>query len=159
MFRPAAGQDLLELWFPGVHSDIGGGGPPEGCRLWWNSFQWMQEQAATAGLYFDAEKLNALVAEKPSQAWAEPINSSFQSASWYLGEIWPKLTYCPKLKIRYPRCNFGRHRDIHSGALIDQAALVRIRAPDLAYIPKNLPKTFISSVKALAELSPYLPVP
>ncbi|PYI61972.1 MAG: hypothetical protein DMF07_14700 [Verrucomicrobia bacterium] len=119
----------------------------------------MQEQAATAGLYFDAEKLNALVAEKPSQAWAEPINSSFQSASWYLGEIWPKLTYCPKLKIRYPRCNFGRHRDIHSGALIDQAALVRIRAPDLAYIPKNLPKTFISSVKALAELSPYLPVP
>ena len=109
----------------------------KGGRLWWNSFKWMQEQAASAGLYFDAEKLNALVAEKPSQAWAEPINSSFEPATWYLGEIWPKLTYCPKLKIRYPRCNFGRYREIHSGALIDQAALVRIRAPDLAYISKK----------------------
>ena len=34
LFRPAPGQDVLELWFPGVHSDIGGGGPPEGGRLW-----------------------------------------------------------------------------------------------------------------------------
>ena len=159
LFRPALGQDVLELWFPGVHSDIGGGGPPERGRLWWNSFQWMQVQAATAGLYFDAEKLNALVAEKPSQAWAEPTNSSFEPATWYLGEIWPKLTYCSKLKIRYPRCNFGRYREIHSGALIDQAALLRIRAPDLAYSPKKLPKTFISCVKALAELPPYLSVP
>jgi len=142
-----------------VHSDIGGGGPPERGRLWWNSFQWMQVQAASTGLYFDAEKLNALVAEKPSQAWAEPINSSFEPATWYLGEIWPKLTYCPKLKNRYPRCNFGRNREIHSGALIDQAALLRIRAPDLAYGPRNVPKTFISSVKALTEVPPYLPVP
>ena len=119
----------------------------------------MQVQAASTGLYFDAEKLNALVAEKPSQAWAEPINSSFEPATWYLGEIWPKLTYCPKLKNRYPRCNFGRNREIHSGALIDQAALLRIRAPDLAYGPRNVPKTFISSVKALTEVPPYLPVP
>ena len=159
LFRPAPTQDVLELWFPGVHSDIGGGGPPERGRLWWNSFQWMQVQAATAGLYFDAEKLNALLAEKPSQAWAEPVNSSFEPATWYLGEIWPKLTYCPKLKIRYPRCNFGRYREIHSGALIDQAALLRIRAPDLAYIPKNLPKTFISSAKALTEVPPYSSLP
>jgi hypothetical protein len=119
----------------------------------------MQEQAASAGLYFDTEKLNTLVAEKPSQAWAEPINSSFSPASWYLGEIWPKLTYCLKLKIRYPRCNLGRYREIHSGALIDQAALARIRARDLEYIPRNLPKTFVSSVKMLAELPPYLSVP
>src|SRR5206468_10792578 len=136
-----------ELWFPGVHSDIAGGGPPEGGPLRWNSFRWMQAQAATAGLYFDADKLNALVAEKPSQAWAEPINTSFKPATSLLGEILPKLTYCPKLKIRYPRCNFGRYREIHSGALIDQAALLRIRARDLAYSRESLPKTFISSGK------------
>jgi len=157
--RPAPGQDVLELWFPGVHSDIGGGGPPKRGRLWWNSFQWMQVQAAGAGLHFDAKKLKALVAEKPSQVWVEPMSSSFEPAIWYLGEIWPKLTYSSKLKIRYPRCNFGRVREIHSGALIDQAALLRIRAPDLAYCPKNMPKTFISSAKALTEAPPYLPVP
>jgi len=157
--RPAPGQDVLELWFPGVHSDIGGGGPPERGRLWWNSFQWMQVQAAGAGLYFDAKKLKALVAEKPSQVWVEPISSSFEPAIWYVGEIWPKLTYSSKSKIRYPRCNFGRVREIHPGALIDQAALLRIRAPDIAYCPKNLPKTFISSAKTLTEAPPYLPVP
>ena len=29
LFRPAPGQDVLELWFPGVHSDIGGGVHPK----------------------------------------------------------------------------------------------------------------------------------
>jgi uncharacterized protein (DUF2235 family) len=159
LFRPAHAQDVIELWFPGVHSDVGGGGPPERGRLWWNSFQWMQQQAATAGLYFDAEKLNALVAEKPLQTWAEPVNASFEPAMWYLGEIWPKLTYHSKLKIRYPRCNFGGYREIHSGALIDQSALSRIRARDLAYYPRNLPKAFISSIEALPEVPPYLSVP
>jgi hypothetical protein len=119
----------------------------------------MHVEAASAGLHFDAEKLNELVAEKPAQAWAEPVNSSFEPATWCLGEVWPKLTYCPKFKIRYPRCNLGRYREIHSGALIDQAALLRIRVPDVAYTPKNLPKTFISSVKALTQLPRYLPVP
>jgi len=140
LFRPAAGQDLLELWFPvciptlvgvvhqkAVHF---GGIRSNGCK----------NKQPLLALYFDAEKLNALVAEKPSQAWAEPINS-FVSICILVSRGNLAETYVlPELKIRYPRCNFGRHRDIHSGALIDQATLVRIRAPDLAYIPKNLAK-------------------
>jgi len=65
----------------------------------------MQEQAATAGLYFDAEKLNALVAEKAFASWAEPINSSFQSASWYLGKF-GRTYVLPEIKDSLPTCNF-----------------------------------------------------
>jgi uncharacterized protein (DUF2235 family) len=159
LFHPAQGQNVLELWFPGVHSDVGGGFAAECGRLWWNSFKWMQEQAASSGLYFDQDKLAALVADKPQRPWVEQINSSFRPAFWYVGEVWPKLTYCPKFDIRYPRCNFGRRRQVHQGALIDQAALERIRDADLRYTPRNMPATFISTVKALAKVPPYLAIP
>jgi uncharacterized protein (DUF2235 family) len=158
LFHPAQGQDILELWFPGVHSDIGGGFAPECGQLWWNSFQWMQEQAANAGLHFDEDKLNSLIANKPTRPWAEQINSSFKPVFWHLGEIWPKLTYCPSLKIRYPRCNFWRYREIHSGALIHRAALERIRDTSLRYAPKKLPQDFVSSVRARSDVPEYIAV-
>src|SRR5712691_6908580 len=120
------------------------------------SFKWMQEQAANAGLHFDEDKLNSLIANKPTRPWAEQINPSFKPLFWHVGEIWPKLTYCPRLKIRYPRCNFWRYRQIHSGALIHRAALERIREADLAYRPPKLSDAFISSVKALADAPSYI---
>lgn len=158
LFRSVQGQDILELWFPGVHSDIGGGFAAEYGQLWWNSFKWMQEQAADAGLHFDEDKLDALIANKPKQPWAEQINSSFKPVFWHVGEIWPKLTYCPRFGIRYPRCNLWRYRQIHQGALLYQAALERIRAANLGYAPSKLPKAFVSKVKALPTVPPYLAV-
>lgn len=48
-------NDAKQLWFPGVHSDIGGGYREKGlsdCTL-----EWMTNEAKAAGMYFDARQL------------------------------------------------------------------------------------------------------
>jgi len=48
---PAAGQTVRQVWFPGVHSDVGGGYKES--DLSDGSLQWMIERAKEAGLVFD----------------------------------------------------------------------------------------------------------
>ena len=51
-----ATQDLLEVWFPGDHTDIGGGwklGKGEQCPLSHTPLVWMAREAQRAGLRFD----------------------------------------------------------------------------------------------------------
>ncbi len=45
-----AGRDIRELWFPGVHSDVGGGYAD--CCLPNGALRWMMREAARAGLRF-----------------------------------------------------------------------------------------------------------
>jgi uncharacterized protein (DUF2235 family) len=54
LFKPVPGQDLQELWFAGVHSDIGGGYAEAEGGLWRESYQWMLECAIEAGLRTEA---------------------------------------------------------------------------------------------------------
>jgi uncharacterized protein (DUF2235 family) len=54
---------VMNVWFPGVHSDIGGGYAwPEESGLAMISFQWMVREAEKAGLFVDDAKMNALLA-------------------------------------------------------------------------------------------------
>jgi uncharacterized protein (DUF2235 family) len=39
LIRREPGQDALEVWFPGVHCDVGGGYPEEESGLWRTSFE------------------------------------------------------------------------------------------------------------------------
>ncbi len=53
-------QDILEIWFSGNHSDIGGGWPKHHTETWPLSHAplvWMVQEAQKAGLVFDSEKL------------------------------------------------------------------------------------------------------
>jgi hypothetical protein len=56
---PAAGQDIKQVWFPGDHSDVGGGhrttGLSDGALLWM-----LQEATDAVGLSFDPEKVAAV---------------------------------------------------------------------------------------------------
>lgn len=55
------GQRLEQVWFPGVHSDVGGGYPE--CGLSDLAFLWMVDRASTCGLAFDTEYIRAKVRE------------------------------------------------------------------------------------------------
>lgn len=54
----AKGQRLEQVWFPGVHSDVGGGQADP--RLSDISLQWMVDRAALCGIAFDESKLAGL---------------------------------------------------------------------------------------------------
>lgn len=50
-YKPKAGQSIEQMWFPGVHSNVGGGYPDR--SLADLSLEWMVKKAHDAGLAFD----------------------------------------------------------------------------------------------------------
>ncbi len=158
LFAEQGNHDAVELWFPGVHCDVGGGYAREYGRIWWAPFRWMLDEARQFGLGVDEGRLREVLTNPPERPWAESINNSLTPA-WYIGEVWPKLIWRKGRSFRLPRCNFARRRFIHQGALIEETALKRIRDGKLKYEPKNLSPDFRQSIKALAQVPKYLPVP
>src|SRR5262249_28955413 len=68
-------QTIKEVWFPGVHCDVGGGYPTDDSRLWHEPFKWMLSEAAAAGLYVDSQRLNDILqnsAKSPRNWSANP---------------------------------------------------------------------------------------
>ncbi len=56
-YQPKPGQTVVQMWFPGVHSDIGGGYAERGLSDL--TLQWMIDQASAAGLVFDGDAIDA----------------------------------------------------------------------------------------------------
>jgi uncharacterized protein (DUF2235 family) len=156
---PSPDQDAKELWFAGVHSDVGGGYPEEDGGLWRVTFEWMLGEAIAAGLLVDEQRLVRVRtrSRSPAQPWDEPQHESLRG-TWWIGEIVPKLVYDPATQRRRPAVGLGRRRTLESGALLDRSVLQRLR--DISYRPTNLTAGFIESVRALAALpssAPYMP--
>jgi uncharacterized protein (DUF2235 family) len=145
---PQPRQDAREVWFAGVHSDVGGGYPEAQGGLWRVTFEWMLREAMQAGLLVDDARL-AHVRKRtptPEKPWAEPQHESLHG-SWWLGEIVPKLIYDPATKRRSLSMGLGGCRALRAGDTIDGSVLARIRWG--GYQPPNLSARFIDEVKAL----------
>jgi uncharacterized protein (DUF2235 family) len=79
-----AGQRVLQVWFPGVHSDIGGGYPDKGIGD--TTWDFMMRQAADAGLVIDpAQRTPSLTLQE-----LPPLHESFD-------DTWRRLS--DKLRI------------------------------------------------------------
>ena len=150
-------QELHELWFPGVHSDVGGGYPEADGGLWRTPFGWVLDGAQGAGLLVDAGRLNTVLTRTPPPAapCEEPKHESL-TAGWWPAEFLPKLQYRRTLGRRVPAIGRGRHRQIDDGALIHACALHRLRN-DATYRPPNLSAAFVHAVCALPAVPASLP--
>ena len=153
LMQAAGSQDLVEAWFPGVHSDVGGGYPdtPKDGGLWRPPFEWILGEAQKAGLLLDPARFHeALQRTKPSpRPWTDRQHESLTPA-WWPAEFFPKLTWRPESSHRWPRLNLGRRRSIEDHALIHRSTLLRIR--DTAYAPPNLSTAFLDKVRGLTEV-------
>lgn len=155
LLEAAEGQDIKEYWFPGVHSDIGGGYADS--RLWQASFEWMVTEAKDAGLLLDRARYEALTKE-PTPAWIEEQHESLKGP-WWLAEFFPKMEWDYERKRRVPKFGFGRHRFVHEGATIDGAVLERLRRK-ANYQPPNLSGEFCGNIRQLPSVrgsEPYTP--
>jgi uncharacterized protein (DUF2235 family) len=102
LWRPSgrSGQsgpiDLMQVWFPGVHSDVGGGYPEAESGLSKYALEWMASEAQKAGLLIDRRKLNLLMGrEGRDYARATPNAPMHESLKgwWRLAEFVPKKRY------------------------------------------------------------------
>lgn len=151
-------QDLVEVWFPGVHCDVGGGysrlfskDPDRFSDLWRLSFDWISTEAEKAGLILDGNRLHKIlegVAQDPS---ADPQHESLEKW-WKLAEYCYKPVWNSQLRKREWKRGHGEPRTIPENAFIGGAALKRIRASDIQYAPRNLSEDFKQQVIALTEL-------
>lgn len=151
LFGNVDGQDALELWFAGVHSDVGGGYPESEGGLWRVTFDWMVSEAQRFGLIVDPARLQLVLnkSPRPANPWAEPQHESLKGI-WWVGEVFPKLVYDAETKTNHIRFNLGRRRAVPNGGLVPKPVLYRLR--DTPYSPPNFSTDFKNSVKTLATV-------
>jgi uncharacterized protein (DUF2235 family) len=140
-------QDLEERWFPGVHSDVGGGYADGG--LWRAPFRYITRAAARAGLRVDPARYRAVLREgwQPHRpAWGEGLHDSL-TALWLPAEVYPKLSFSFRLRRRVPRLNLASARFVEDGSVLHRSLVHRI-AHNPRYRPRNLTPAFIKKVVA-----------
>ena len=140
-------QDVHEVWFAGVHGDVGGGYPEVESGLAKVALQWMVEQTRSLGLFYRTQAVNELVLgqtpDKPSispDPHAKPHNS--MSWGWSVLEFLPQWRRKPEDGSRGSRLTiplFAR-RSIPAGARIHQSVADRVNGDER---PPNMPADFL----------------
>ena len=134
-------QDFRELWFAGVHSDVGGGFKEEESGLAKITLNWMVGEAELFDLKIDHAHLKKVL-RQPSPDPLAIAHDSFDFM-WRLAEFFPVRTWDhDSLKYRWRWPNLFRSRCIPAGALVHDSVARRIEARN-DYRPKNLPKNHV----------------
>jgi len=146
-------QDCRQVWFAGVHADIGGGYPEKQSALSKYPLLWMIEEAMRCGLAFNPQNIRQLaygVQRKGSPySYVAPdvageLHNSM-SAAWRLLEYVPRADKYKEWPQR--KSHLGHYipdaepRFIPDGAYVHESAVTR-RATVPGYEPINWPNSF-----------------
>jgi uncharacterized protein (DUF2235 family) len=113
--RPAGwAGDLEQAWFPGVHSNVGGGYAPDGLAN--EALHWLVEKAELLGLEFDTAYLSHFL-----PCFNSVLHDSMSRLYRAMGPVVRRL---------------GQH--VADGEAIHQCALDRIGLPSCRYQPANI---------------------
>jgi uncharacterized protein (DUF2235 family) len=143
-----AQQDILEVWFAGVHSDVGGSYAEAESQLSKIALRWMLCEAIRAGLLIDSARATDILGGKAPYVKPDPVTKNQHESLhgwWWLAEVWPKIAHQQDAEGGWRssiRLNLGRKRWIPPNPLVHQSVPLRLGAPDLDYRPKNLPRPF-----------------
>lgn len=151
LWRPARGEDVRQVWFAGVHSDVGGGYPDGENQLARIPLAWMLREAQDAGLKIDPVREERLLHEGSIDVCVEshataPAHESL-TRRWRAYEYLPIPRWAPTGDGGWTRrwqLHRGRARFVAQDALIHSSVRERMRrAP--GYAPPNLPRapTFV----------------
>ena len=139
-------QDVKEVWFAGVHCDVGGGYVDAESGLSQIALRWMLCEAEQAGLVVDQQRKADILGAKPPNLAPDP-NSKYLHESlekwWWIAEVWPKVSHRQAADGTWHktlRINLGRPRYIAPGVSIHESVQTRLNNPALGYKPSNLPQ-------------------
>jgi uncharacterized protein (DUF2235 family) len=144
-------RDVQQVWFPGVHCDVGGGYPEMTSSLSKYSLEWMLEEAKVAGLIVDpskeAEVLGLTGSGKYVPAAPDAARHESLKGLWHIAEFIPKRHWNWKAGRWEHRMNLYRRRTIPSGSLVHECVFLqgqeyRKRIPaDAVHISTRRPPT------------------
>ena len=142
-------ESLKQVWFPGVHSDVGGG--YKNSQLAKVPLEWMLQESEPLGLRIDPEMKQRIMGGDPKRYGpaADPLGEIHES----LVKLWNVVELLPSRRFNDHRNrdtwfppNFWRPRPVHnfdsngepSDPVIHQSVLTRMEGRK-DYRPKNLP--------------------
>ncbi len=140
-----AQQNILEVWFAGVHSDVGGSYPESESQLSQIALRWMLCEAELAGLSVDPHRKADILGGSPPHVPPDPVTKNQHESLkgfWWIAEVWPKVVHRQSVQgawHRSIRLNFGRRRWISPGSLVHRSVEQRLNDTRLGYKPNNLP--------------------
>ena len=138
-------QDVQEVWFAGVHSDVGGSYPEPESQLSQIPLRWILCEAELAGLKIDPQaKADILGGASPNVAPDPTTKNQHESLRgwWWIAEFWPKVVHVPTADGKWRkaiRVNCGRRRLIPPSPLVHESVEQRLQDAALGYAPPNLP--------------------
>ena len=145
--------DVKQVWFPGVHCDVGGGYPEAESGLSKITLGWMLAEARGAGLLIDDDREAAVLGRTSAgrSMPADPDGPLHESLKgwWRLAEFVPKKHFDGRTRTTRRRANLFRRRTMPAGALVHESAF--LRAGDYAErLPTDVVRVGATSVVASA---------
>lgn len=136
------GQNIKQVWFAGVHSDVGGSYSYMESGLSQIALEWMLCEASSCGLLIDLPRARSALGKLPPPPPVAPDARSATHNSltfwWWLLEYLPHSYYDSVSKRVRWRIPFGARRVIPDGSLLHVSVYEKLRI-DASYKPPNLP--------------------
>jgi uncharacterized protein (DUF2235 family) len=126
---PHGPKDLKQVWFPGVHCDVGGGYPELESGLSKISLEWMLQESSLAGLKVNPHKKATILGKIGNSNFAPPdpnavLHESLTGA-WNMAEFVWKKRYDWKTAKNVRRMNLYQRRTIPPKSLVHESAFLR----------------------------------
>jgi uncharacterized protein (DUF2235 family) len=119
-------RDLKQVWFAGVHCDVGGGYPEAEGGLSKITLKWMFKEAEAKGLLVDPVRRDQVIAAgQGPDPNARMHDELVARPAWWLVEYLPKRHYDYQTKKREWRVNGGKARTVPPGALVHESVYER----------------------------------
>ena len=160
---PLPGQDIEQVWFAGVHSDIGGSYSQNDSGLSNVTLEWMLNEATEAGLVLVQDRVDLVLGRHPSTyPHVEPLYKKPQHSLvhhslkgvWWILELLPHVYYDKDHGQEFYRVPLGARRELPAMSLVHPSVVERINHPSAGYKPANLTKGTLTP-KADSSLGLY----
>ena len=127
--KPHGPKDLQQVWFPGVHCDVGGGYPEDESGLSKIPLEWMLEEAEAHELLVDPNRKDEVLGRTNGSKYArpDPNGPSHESltGAWNLAEVAIKRHFDWTTQKWGHRMNWWRRRTIPPHSLVHESAYQR----------------------------------
>lgn len=121
-------KNVMQVWFPGVHCDVGGGYAENESGLSKIALEWMIEEAVQAGLAVDTAKVTEMLGKGSNKHVPPDFNAPAHESLtgwWHLAELVLRKRYDWQTGQTHRRMNLWSRRTIPPGSLVHEAAFHR----------------------------------
>jgi uncharacterized protein (DUF2235 family) len=127
--HPHGPKDLKQVWFPGVHCDVGGGYREAESGLAKIALEWMLEEAEAHELLVDPVRKDDVLGKTKGSTYACPDANGLMHESltgaWNVAEVVPKRHFDWTTGKWGHRMNWWRRRTIPPNSLVHESAYQR----------------------------------